>query len=190
MWTDLLLGLSGVLIGAGMLLLLRDRGAKRGLMPAWMRLGRSVGSQPPPTLDQPDAAEPCLPGAALSGSFATHTESAEAWARSERMLDLAIRATNAAFAAAGAQIVDGDGPNWSETDGGHRAAYLIEREGREIATLVVLHNRAGFAFHILRDDDVQLPAAIRVVAADAATVPRLAEAIAACTWPCVAQAGR
>lgn len=123
------------------------------------------------------------------GSFASEVESVEAWAQSARTLDLSIRATNAAFAAAGARVIERDGPIWNETDGGHRATYLIDHEGREIAILTVLRNRAVFAVQILRHDDIPVPAAIRIVAAGTATVPRLAEAIAACAWPCVAQAG-
>lgn len=218
MLTNLLLAVSGVLIGAGLVLLARDwLGAKRLAFLPWAwpttdarqetwgpqeaEVGVTRRPRPaddtvplspaktaPASIPHPAKELPVL--SAGAARFLDEAESAEAWASSEQTLAIATRAINGAFSQAGTQLAPRGLPQWSFEAGGHRLTFAVEHAGRETALVEVLRDRAQFAVRVLAPQPAHARLGPRVVALDGLTVPRLAEVIAACAWACVVEARR
>ncbi|RTL72014.1 MAG: hypothetical protein EKK41_06845 [Hyphomicrobiales bacterium] len=215
MLTSALLAISGILIGAGLVLLLRDwLGAQRFAFIPWVTSrpvadgsGAASGDveidvvrrprERAPT-EEPRVLAPAVPPAPRAPPpasrdpadtpFADEAESAAAWASSAQTVAIAIRAINGAFARADAHLVAREQPEWRADAGRHCLGVTVLAAGREAGALEV--ERTGMGFVVRR-----VPGGAGAqgrfgppVAVAALTVPRLAEALAANAWACVVEA--
>ncbi len=207
MLTSALLAISGILIGAGLVLLVRDwLGAQRFAFIPWVARpaaenpgggggdieidvvrrprdrkpaeGPSRAAQTAPPARHEPAAVP----------FALEAESAAAWASSAQTVAIAIRAINGAFARADAHLVPREAPDWRAEAGSHCLGVTVLAAGREAGSLEIARSRSGFVVRRVSGAAGPRARAAQPDAVEALTVPRLAEALAANAWACVVEA--
>lgn len=204
--TSALLAISGILIGAGLVLLVRDwLGAQRFAFIPWVTrplaegpgagggdveidvvrrpralIGEAPRPQPPPA--------PSAPPEPAAAPFADEAESAAAWASSAQTVAIAIRAINGAFVRADAQLVPRDAPQWRAEDCSHHLGIAVQAAGRDAGALEVGRNRSGFVVRRMPGAAGGRGRASQPVIVEPLTVPRLAEALAASAWACVVEA--
>ncbi len=214
MVSTVLLAVSGILIGAGIALLIRDLlGGRRASflklpvgLDRLLTRGRDAAAeaeievspirriidrgQSTPPSSYPDPVVPPAAPMSAAGGFHDEAASALAWATCERPLELALRAINGAFATAGARLAPDDGPRWVADRGVHELGVAVLSDDAARAVLALARHPGGLTVAATAPAEIVASIAAEHLPAHAVTVPSLAEAIARCAWACIAASAR